>query len=155
MCCLTGTTLPLVLGVRQRFSRCRTDPCHTSRTAEYPHSVDRVCRISTSANRANNSGAPWFDKECTEKRALAIQAGHRAECAQDRQMQIKACQVYRAHKQRKRRQYYNNCVLRILDTYECDRSKLWKTIESLSIPRTPRQPPAILSSTPQLAWAPT
>ena len=35
---VTGTTLPLVLGVRQRFSRCRTDPCHASRTAEYPHS---------------------------------------------------------------------------------------------------------------------
>ena len=93
--------------------------------------VDHVCRIST-ANKAKNSGAPWFDKECREKRALAIQAGHRVECAQDRQMQIKACQLYRAHKQRKRRQYYNNCVLGILDTYECDRSKLWKTIESLS-----------------------
>ena len=35
-CCLTGTTLPLVLGVRQRCSRCRNDPCHSSRTAEYP-----------------------------------------------------------------------------------------------------------------------
>ena len=33
---LTGTTLPLVLGVRQRCSRCRSDPCHSSRTAEYP-----------------------------------------------------------------------------------------------------------------------
>ena len=25
--------------------------------------VDRVCRISTSTNRAKNNGAPWFDKE--------------------------------------------------------------------------------------------
>ena len=38
-CCLTGTTLPLVLGVRQRCSRCRSDPCHSSRTAEYPPRV--------------------------------------------------------------------------------------------------------------------
>ena len=38
-CCLTGTTLPLVLGVRQRCSRCRSDPCHSSRTAEYPPKV--------------------------------------------------------------------------------------------------------------------
>ena len=38
-CCLTGTTLPLVLGVRQRCSRCRSDPCQSSRTAEYPPSA--------------------------------------------------------------------------------------------------------------------
>ena len=37
-CSHTGTTLPLVLAVRQRCSRCRNDPCHTSRTAEYPQS---------------------------------------------------------------------------------------------------------------------
>ena len=35
-CCLTGTTLPLVLGVRSDVRVVGTDPCHTSRTAEYP-----------------------------------------------------------------------------------------------------------------------
>ena len=44
-CCLTGTTLPLVLGVRQRCSRCRSDPCHTSRTAEYPLRLTPLCVI--------------------------------------------------------------------------------------------------------------
>ena len=94
--------------------------------------VDRVCRISTPANRVKRNGAPWFDKVCREKRSLAIQAGHRVECAKDRQIQIEACRDYRAHKQRRQRQHYKNCVLKITDTYKSDRSKLWKTIESLS-----------------------
>ena len=69
---------------------------------------------------------------CREKRSLAIQAGHRVECAKDRQIQIEACRDYRAHKQRRQRQHYKNCVLKITDTYKSDRSKLWKTIETLS-----------------------
>ena len=94
--------------------------------------VDRVCRISSPANRVKRNGAPWFDMVCRYKRSLAIQAGHRVECAEDRQLQIEACQDYRAHKQRKRREHFKNCVLRIVHTYESDRSKLWKTIETLS-----------------------
>ena len=94
--------------------------------------VERVCRTSTSTNRAKSNGAPWFDKECRNKRALAIQAGHNVECAEDRQMQIEACRDYRAHKQMRKRQYYNNCVVQIVDTYVSNRSKLWKTIENLS-----------------------
>ena len=41
--------------------------------------VDRVCIISKPTGRVKNKGAPWFDKECRQKRAVAIQAGHRVE----------------------------------------------------------------------------
>ena len=94
--------------------------------------LDRVCWISSPANRVTRNGAPWFDMVCRYKRSLAIQAGHCVECAEDRQLQIEACQDYRAHKQRKRREHFKNCVLRIVHTYESDRSKKWKTIETLS-----------------------
>ena len=49
-----------------------------------------------------------------------------------RKIQIAACKTYRAHKQRKRRKYYNDCVQLIIDKYESDRSNVWKTIEKLS-----------------------
>ena len=88
--------------------------------------VERVCRTSTSTNRAKSNGAPWFDKECRNKRDLAIQAGHNVECAEDRQMQIEACRDYRAHKKMREIQYYNNCVVQIVDTYVSNWYKLWK-----------------------------
>ena len=96
--------------------------------------VDRVCTVSTTTGRAKFkvNGAPWFDRECREKRSLAIEAGHRVECDKDREIQIAACKDYRAHKQRKRRQYYNNCVRTIIDVYESNKSDVWKTIENLS-----------------------
>ena len=94
--------------------------------------VERVCKVSVSTTIVKSNGAPWFDKECREKRSLAIQAGHRSECEIDREIQIAACKNYRAHKQRKRRQYYNDCVQLIIDKYESDRSNVWKTIEKLS-----------------------
>ena len=43
-----------------------------------------------------------------------------------------ACKNYRALKQRKRRQYYNDCVSIIVDKYKSDKSNVWKTIETLS-----------------------
>ena len=62
--------------------------------------VDRVCVISKPTGRVKNNGAPWFDKECRQKRAVAIQAGHRVESIGDRQTQIEACRQYRTHTQR-------------------------------------------------------
>ena len=95
--------------------------------------VERVCKASVSATRVKSNGAPWFDKYCRVKRPLAIQAGLRVECEKDMEIQIAACKNYCAHKQRKRRKYYNDCVeLIIVDKYESDRSNLWKTIEKLS-----------------------
>ena len=94
--------------------------------------VDRFCTASTTVNRVKFNGAPWFDRECRDKRSIAIKAGHRVENEKDRENQIKACKDYRAHKQRKWRQYYNNCVQTIVDVYKSHRSDVWKTIEKLS-----------------------
>ena len=94
--------------------------------------VDRVCIISKPTGRIKNKGAPWFDKECRQQRAVAIQAGHRVESIEDRQTQNEACRQYRTHKQRKRREYFNNCIRSIVDIYQSDRSKVWQTIQKLS-----------------------
>ena len=101
-------------------------------SAYLSQAVDRVCTGATITNRAKSNGAPWFDRECRDKRSIAIKAGHRVECDKDKENQIKACKDYRAHKQRKRRQYYNNCTRTIVDVYESNRSDVWKTIERLS-----------------------
>ena len=96
--------------------------------------VDRVCIISKPTGRVKDKGAPWFNKECRQKRTVAIQAGHRVESTEDRQTQIEACRQYRAHKQRKRREYLSNCVRSIVDIYQSDRSKVWQIIQKLSGP---------------------
>ena len=79
--------------------------------------VDHVCTASTTVNRVKFNGVPWFDRECRDKRSIAIKAGHRVENEKDRGNKIKACKDYRAHKERKRRQYYNNCVQTIVDVF--------------------------------------
>ena len=94
--------------------------------------IERVCQTSKPAGRAKSNGAPWFDKECKEKRSLAMQAGHRVECNADREMHMVACKNYRALEQRKRRQYHNDCVRIIVDKYRSDKSNVLKTIETLS-----------------------
>ena len=38
--------------------------------------VDRVCTASTTVNKAKFNEAPWFDRECRDKRPIAIKAGH-------------------------------------------------------------------------------
>ena len=65
--------------------------------------IERVCRISKPTGRAKSNGAPWFYKECKEKRSPAIQAVHRVECNADREMHMVACKNDRALKHRKRR----------------------------------------------------
>ena len=96
--------------------------------------VERVSKISKPTGRVKNKGAPWFDKECRQKRAVAIQAGHWVESIVDRQTQIEACRHYRTHKQRKRREYFSNCIRSIADIYQSDRSKVWQTLKKLSGP---------------------
>ena len=104
-----------------------------SAISEYvTQAVDRVCIISKPTSRVKNKGAPWFDKECRQKRA--VQAGHQVESIGDRQTQIEAYRQYRTHKQRKRREYFSNCVRSIVDIYQSDRSKVWHTIQKLSGP---------------------
>ena len=94
--------------------------------------VDRVRTGWTITNWAKSNGAPWFDRESRDKHSIAIKACHRVECDKDKKNQIKACKDYRANRQRKRRQFYNNCILIIVDVYECNRSDVWKIIKKLS-----------------------
>ena len=124
---------------REKFLAALSELKDTNMVAELfmaylTQAVDRVCTVSTTTGRAKFkvNGAPWFDRECREKWSLAIKAGHRVECDKDKEIQIAACKDYRAHKQRKRRQYYNNCVRTIIDVYESNKSDVWKTIGNLS-----------------------
>ena len=57
---------------------------------------------------------------------------HRVESSHDRDMQIAVCREYRAAKQRKKRQYYNDCVNTIIEAYSYVRLSVWKTIEMLT-----------------------
>ena len=46
----------------------------------YPlQAADRVCTASTTVNKAKFNGAPWFERECRDKRSIAIKAGHRVD----------------------------------------------------------------------------
>ena len=94
--------------------------------------IERVCCVTDPAVRGKINKAPWFDKECREKRSRAIEAGHRADCTTDRRKQLEACKDYRADKQRKQRQYHAECVRTIIETYESNRSMVWKTIGRIS-----------------------
>ena len=94
--------------------------------------AERVFRTTSSTGRGKCHRVPWFERECRDKRYLAIKSGHRVESSHDRDMQIAACRAYRATKQRKKRQYYHDCVNTIIEAYRYDRLNVWKTIERLT-----------------------
>ena len=70
----------------------------------------------------------WQYMYCTN----IMGACYRVECNADREMHILACKNYRALKQRKRRQHYNECVRMVVDKYKSYQSNVWETIETLS-----------------------
>ena len=74
----------------------------------------------------------WYDNNCKSLRVKALAAGERVLNDSDQVICVEACKQYRNYKQFKRRQYYHECLDRIENTYNNNRSDLWNLLSYLS-----------------------
>ena len=94
--------------------------------------ITRVCSpCITKANKKANIGPRWFDNELRQLRSDAVRAEERVMNEVDRRTLVTRCKIYRASKQRKRREYYNNLVRNIECAFSCDKSSIWNVLNKL------------------------
>ena len=81
--------------------------------------------------KLEKKAAPWFDRECREKRSEALKAGQFILNPDDKDSMLGKCREYKACKQRKRRQYCNANLKKIEEAFQSNRGEMWKVINSL------------------------
>jgi len=93
--------------------------------------LDRVCHTRKSTHKRQNKGPRWYDKELRPKRSAAVKAGERAAKSGDNATAIKLCKEYRSDKQRKKRNYKNECLMKIEKAYSSNPGAMWKVLNEI------------------------
>ena len=104
--------------------------------------VTRVCRpCSPRVKYRANSAPQWFDSELRQLRSQAVRAGEKLINETDRATLVSKCKIYRANKQRKKRDYYNNIVRNLECAFTNDKCSIWDVLNKVSNDNCPVNEP--------------
>ena len=95
----------------------------------------QACQRTFGMKRVNvrrRPGPLWFDAECKQGRIPAIQASERITSDGDFDFAMEKCREYRALKQRKQRTFRESCVNKIIESYNCNKTNMWKLLSTFS-----------------------
>ena len=126
---------------RQIVKEAMANMCDTNDVARFlddmlSNMFDRTIGSKSSAkhNAKCRSRPKWHDRELTEKRHQAIQAGGHVTCHAEKQTHINACRDYRALRQRKQRDFHRDCLNKLENAMANDKQNMWKILKRFVIP---------------------
>ena len=118
---------------RQMVKEAMANMCDTNDVARFlgdmlSNTFDQAIGSKSSAkhNAKCRSRPKWYDRELTEKRHQAIQAGGYVSCHAEKQTHINACRDYRALRQRKQRDFHRDCSNKLENAMANGKQNMWK-----------------------------